>query len=208
MQKRSAGLMQYLPSLLDRVTDDDYLNRTLAISKQKVNELEKKLQKEGKKVSVEKRKEWINELKSHRSQLSYLQQSAGTLKNITDCVKRDLTWLFNAQNMCMDDVLEESYSNIESSVLNYGMPDLTGRTLSSVNTFQLEKELKKMILRFEPRIIPKTLSIRLHEDKKLMDHNALVFEINGDIWMDPIPVHMHLMTQLDLENGNVEVNEV
>lgn len=208
MQKRSAGLMQYLPSLLDRVTDDDYLNRTLAISKQKVNELEKKLQKEGKKVSVEKRKEWINELKSHRSQLSYLQQSAGTLKNITDCVKRDLTWLFNAQNMCMDDVLEESYSNIESSVLNYGMPDLTGRTLSSVNTFQLEKELKKMILRFEPRIIPKTLSIRLHEDKNLMDHNALVFEINGDIWMDPIPVHMHLMTQLDLENGNVEVNEV
>ena len=208
MQKRSAGLMQYLPSLLDRVTDDDYLNRTLAISKQKVNELEKKLQKEGKKVSAEKKKEWINELKSHRSQLSYLQQSAGTLKNITDCVKRDLTWLFNAQNMCMDDVLEESYSNIESSVLNYGMPDLTGRTLSSVNTFQLEKELKKMILRFEPRIIPKTLSIRLHEDKNLMDHNALVFEINGDIWMDPIPVHMHLMTQLDLENGNVEVNEV
>lgn len=208
MRKSSSDLSQYLPSLLDRVTDDDYLNRTLATSKQKVEALEKKLLKQGKKVSEEKKKKWINELKSHRSQFAYLQQSTGSLKKITDCVKRDLTWLFNAQNMCMDEELEESYSNIASSVLNYGMPDLTGRTASSINIFQLEKSLKETIIRFEPRIIPKTLKVKLHEDKTMMDHNALMFEITGDIWTDPVPIHLHLMTQMDLENGNVEVNEV
>lgn len=207
MRKDTASSAQYLPSLLDRVTDDDYLSRTLETSKKKVDELEKKLQKEGKKVSEEKRNSWIRDLKTQRSQFSYLQNSTGTLKKITDCVKRDLTWLFNSQNMCMDEELEENYSNIESSVLNYGMPDLTGKTASSVNIFHLEKALKQMILRFEPRIIPKTLNVTLNEDTTMMDHNALVFEIQGDIWTDPVPIHMHLLTQLDLENGQVDVKE-
>lgn len=208
MQKSSSRTVQYLPSLLDRVTDDDYLSRTLEISKKKVNELEKKLQQEGRKVSEEKKRDWIKKLKTQRGQLSYLQQSTGTLSKITDCVKRDLTWLFNAQNMCIDEELEENFPNIESSVLNYGMPDLTGKTASSINIFHLERTLKLMISRFEPRIIPKTLNVKLHEDASSMNHNALVFEIHGDIWMDPVPIHMHLMTQLDLENGNVEVNDV
>ena len=208
MQKSSSRTVQYLPSLLDRVTDDDYLSKMLATSKKKVDELEKKLQKEEGEISEEKKKSWISELKAQRSQFSYLQQSIGTLSKITDCVKRDLTWLFNAQNMCMDDILEEHFPSVESSVLNYGMPDLTGKTASSINIFQLEKTLKQMIIRFEPRIIPKTLRVKLHEDTSTMNHNALVFEILGDIWMDPVPIHMHLMTQLDLENGNVEVDDV
>lgn len=208
MRSSSANSVQYLPSLLDRVTDDDYLSRTLAASKSKVEELEKKLQKEGNKVPEAEKKSWIEDLKTHRNQYSYLLKSTGSLTKITDCVKRDLTWLFNAQNMCMDEELEENYPNVDSSVLNYGMPDLTGKTASSINIFQLEKTLKQMILRFEPRIIPKTLKVQLHEDNSMMNHNALVFEIHGDIWMDPIPIHMHLMTQLDLENGNIEINEV
>lgn len=204
---RRKGNNQYLPSLLDRVTDDDYLSRTLAESKKKVDVLEKKLLKQGKKASEKDRNSWIAELKSQRSQFAYLQQSTGSLNKITDCVKRDLTWLFNAQNMCMDEELEENYSNVASSVLNYGMPDLTGRTASSINIYQLEKALKQIILRFEPRIIPNTLKVKLHEDKTMMNHNALAFEIDGNIWSDPIPIHLHLMTQMDLENGNIEVTD-
>jgi type VI secretion system lysozyme-like protein len=198
---------QYLPSLLDRVTDDDYLSRTLATSKRQVELLEKKLLTKGKEASEKDKKSWLSELKSQRGQLTYLQQSTGSLNRITDCVKRDLTWLFNAQNMCMDEELEESYANVASSVLNYGMPDLTGRTASSINIYQLEKALKQTIVRFEPRIIPSTLKVKLHEDKSMMDHNALVFEIDGNIWSDPVPIHLHLLTQMDLENGNIEVTD-
>lgn len=206
--RKESSTAQFLPSLLDRITDDDYLNRTVATSKQKVETLEKKLLKKGKQISAKEKKEWIEELKSQRGQLNYLLKSTSSLNKITDCVKRDLTWLFNSQNMCLDEMLEENYSNIESSVLNYGMPDLTGKTASSINVFQLEKSLRQTILRFEPRIIPSTLKLRLHEDKSMMDHNALVFEINGDIYTDPVPVHMHLFTQLDLENGNVEITDM
>jgi len=207
MPKPSLVKADYLPSLLDRVTDDDYLNTTLERSKQRVEILEKKLAQKSNEVSKETKDKWIEELKTQRGQFNYLQNSIGSLDKITDCVKRDLSWLLNSQNLCMDVLLEAKFPNVESSVLNYGMPDLTGKTASGIKIFQLEKTLKQIILRFEPRIIPKTLKVKLHEKDTMADHNALVFEIIGDLWMEPVPIHLQLMTQLDLESGDVEVSE-
>ena len=199
---------QFLPSLLDRVTDNEYMSSTLEISRQKVNALEKKLSSKDEKITKQQKKEWLDELKTQRGQLLYLQKTIGTLDKITDCVKRDLTWLFNTSNMCEDELLKESYGEIESSVLNYGLPDLTGKTASSINVIELEEIIKQTILRFEPRIIPKTLEVRVREDEDSMENNSLAFEISGDIWKDPVPVHLHLMTQMDLESGNIAVDDL
>ncbi|GAA0404433.1 hypothetical protein GCM10009133_11330 [Cocleimonas flava] len=196
---------QFLPSLLDRVTDNEYINSTEELSRQRVNALEKKLSSKNKDITNQQKKEWLDELKIQRGQLHYLQSSIGTLDKITDCVKRDLTWLFNCNNMCEDELLKESYPEIETSVLNYGLPDLTGKTASSINAIELERLIKQTILRFEPRILPKTLELQLHEDEESMNHNSLIIEIKGDVWTDPVPVHLHLRTQIDLESGNVDV---
>ena len=198
---------QFLPSLLDRVTNDDYIDKTLDVSQQKVKVLEKKLSNTSSEITEQQKKEWLGELKTQRGQLLYLQKSIGTLDKITDCVKRDLTWLFNTNNMCEDELLKETYGEIETSVLNYGLPDLTGKTASSIDSIELEEAIKQTILRFEPRIIPKTLELQLHEDTENMNHNSLIIEIKGDIWSDPVPVHLHLRTQIDLESGNVDVKE-
>lgn len=202
-----SGKPQFLPSLLDRVTNDDYFDKTLEVSQQKVKVLEKKLSNTSSEITEQQKKEWLDELKTQRGQLLYLQKSIGTLDKITDCVKRDLTWLFNTNNMCEDELLKESYAEIETSVLNYGLPDLTGKTASSINTIELEEAIKQTILRFEPRIIPKTLELQLHQDTENMNHNSLIIEIKGDVWTDPVPVHLHLRTQIDLESGNVDVKE-
>lgn len=196
---------QYLPSLLDRITDNDYINTTVGLSQKRVNELEKKLSNKDQEITPQKKREWLDKLKKERGHLTYLQQSIGTLNKITDCVKRDLTWLFNCSNMCEDELLKESFSEIENSVLNFGLPDLTGKTASSINIIELEETIKQTILRFEPRIIPKTLEVQLHEDKDSMSHNSLIIEISGDVWTDPIPMHLHLRTHIDLESGNIDV---
>ncbi len=198
---------QFLPSLLDRVTDDEYMSSTLELSRQRVNALEKKLSNNDQEITKQQKKEWLDELDTQRGQLVYLQKTVGTLSKITECVKRDLTWLFNCNNMCEDKFLKEHYSEIETSVLNYGLPDLTGKTASSINILELEESIKQTILRFEPRIMPKTLEVKLHEDKEKMNHNSLIIEIKGDVWTDPVPVHLHLRTQIDLESGNVDVED-
>jgi type VI secretion system protein ImpF len=41
-----------------------------------------------------------------------------------------------------------------------------------------------------------------------MNHNALVFEIQGELWAQPVPLELFLKTEIDLETGNFSVAEV
>jgi type VI secretion system protein ImpF len=41
-----------------------------------------------------------------------------------------------------------------------------------------------------------------------MTHNALVFEIAGELWAQPVPLELFLKTEIDLESGEIAVSEV
>jgi type VI secretion system protein ImpF len=40
-----------------------------------------------------------------------------------------------------------------------------------------------------------------------MSHNALSFEIESELWAQPLPLHLFLRTAVDLEAGKVEVSD-
>jgi type VI secretion system protein ImpF len=62
-----------------------------------------------------------------------------------------------------------------------------------------------VIIEFEPRIIRRTLKIRLIVDSDEMSHNAMTFDIEGELWADPVPLHVYMKTKLDLEIGDIKV---
>ena len=202
-----------LPSLLDRLTDDDPVNRALKKHRGKIEALEKDLGTLKKSESLEhpvelrrQRENLLLELEQARAQYAILLGSISSLKEIRDCVKRDLDGLLNARNYSPQEELDD-YPEIKTSVLNYGLPDFTGKTSSGIDIRKLENLLKQSILNFEPRIIRKTLRVRLLADKSTFDHNALSFEIEGELYAEPVPIHLHLRTQLELENGDMLVQE-
>jgi type VI secretion system protein ImpF len=41
----------------------------------------------------------------------------------------------------------------------------------------------------------------------MMSRKTLVFEIDGELWAQPIPLRMFLRTELDLETGKVSIAE-
>jgi type VI secretion system protein ImpF len=121
-------------------------------------------------------------------------------------VIRDLAWLLNS--VSLDSVVDlSSYPEVKRSVLNYGMPDISGHTSSSIDTEHLQKELKRVIYEFEPRIIPNSLKVRVHVDPDVMTHNSLVFEIEGVVFGQPMPFPVLLRSELDLECGEFTVHE-
>ena len=202
-----------LPSLLDRLTDDDPVNRALKKHRGEIEALEKKLVTRKKSANLERPEELrrqrdnlLLELEQARAQYAILLGSISSLKEIRDCVKRDLDGLLNARNYSPQEELDD-YPEIKTSVLNYGLPDFTGKTASGVDIRELENLLKQSILSFEPRIIRKTLHVRLLADKSTFDHNALSFEIEGELYAEPVPIHLHLRTQLELENGDMLIQE-
>ena len=124
-----------------------------------------------------------------------------------DAVIRDLGWLLNS--VSMDSVFDLSaYPDAKHSVINYGLPDISGQTASSIDTTTMEKALQSVIYEFEPRIIPNTLKIKVHSQPDEMSHNSLVFEIEGVVFGQPMPFQVLLRSELDLECGEFTVSEV
>jgi type VI secretion system protein ImpF len=129
-----------------------------------------------------------------------------SIQKLRECVLRDLRWLFNTVNLsAIQDI--SRYPYIEHSVLNYGMPDLAGHTASSVEIHSLERLLKQAILDYEPRLIKKSVKVKLKLSESRMSHNAMTFDIEADLWADPVPLHMYMKTEIDLEIGDVDVTE-
>jgi type VI secretion system protein ImpF len=38
-----------------------------------------------------------------------------------------------------------------------------------------------------------------------MNQNAMTFDIEGDLWAQPLPLRLYLRTELDLETGTMEI---
>jgi len=127
-------------------------------------------------------------------------------KQFKEAVIRDLGWLLNA--VSMDSVVDLSaYPEVSHSVLNYGLPDISGHTAASIDTSILEKSLQRAISEFEPRFIQNSLKVKVHADANEMSHNSLVFEIEGVVFGQPMPFQVVLRSELDLECGQFNVRE-
>ena len=97
----------------------------------------------------------------------------------------------------------------QRSVLNYGLPALSGLTASSVDAVSLENMVYRAILDHEPRILPHTLKVEvLIADEQLDHHNQISFRITGQMWAQPLPLELLLHTDVDLETGRVDVKEL
>lgn len=122
-------------------------------------------------------------------------------------VLRDLSWLFNTTNISTE-VDFTGHPLAEQSTINYGLVPLSGKVISSLDVGQLEQVIKQTIMRFEPRILPQTLTVRgLTSVDPLEHHNVFSFEIAGSLWAQPYPLELLLKTDLDLESGEVHIAE-
>ncbi len=126
-----------------------------------------------------------------------------SMSRLRESVLQDLNWLFNATQM---DVDSDEYPEIAKSVLNFGLPALSGCPASSLKLVELTRALRDMLLNFEPRLIPG--SVRVHaETMDEMSHNVIVFRIEGQLWSQPMPIEIYMRTDIDLESGQTRVVE-
>ncbi len=135
------------------------------------------------------------------------QQRVISKRGMRDAVLRDLTWLFNTTRLDPDmDPVTLPYAR--RSVINFGLPALSGQTASSIEVTDLERAVRQAILDFEPRILPATLRVRTLESGNFEQHNVIGVEISGQLWSQPIPIDLLVRTEIDLESGQVEVADV
>ncbi len=127
---------------------------------------------------------------------------------LRQAVLSDLAWLFNTTKLETAGTMA-LYKHAARSVINYGLPALSGQTASNIEIQDLERDLRQAIIDFEPRILPETLQVRaLVEISALDHHNVIGIEILGQLWAQPVPIELLIRTEIDLETGKVQIADM
>jgi type VI secretion system protein ImpF len=127
-----------------------------------------------------------------------------SMRRLRECVLRDLAWLLNTMPLSQTEDLAD-FPAVRESVLDYGMEDFAGVTLSGLDPVELERRIRNAIQMFEPRITRKTLKVRAVMPDDPEHRNALAFEIEGELWGQPVPTRLYLKSEVDLEDGSLTV---
>jgi type VI secretion system protein ImpF len=128
-----------------------------------------------------------------------------SLRTLREGVLRDLAWLLNTTNLLSLGATAK-LPHLANSVVNYGVPDISGVSVASLNTSQLERGIRQAIWDFEPRLIRSSVSVKVMAGGSL-DHNKLTFAIEADLWAQPYPERLYLKTELDLDSASMSLTE-
>lgn len=119
-------------------------------------------------------------------------------------VKRDLAWLLNTTQFGARGELE-GFTEVQTSVLNYGVPDLAGRSLHTRTILDRAREIRNAIRVFETRIDAESLVVEpVAADEK---PNTIVFLIYAEISSGLRPVPVQYRTEVEADTASVEVSE-
>lgn len=136
-----------------------------------------------------------------------IEQSVVSKGRLKRTVLRDLAWLLNTT--CHDTAGElAQHPEVRRSVINYGIPVLSGKNFTGVDWRELERSIHEAILVFEPRILADSLQVKAFPPTdRLGHHNLLQFEIRGDLWSMPFPIELLIRSELDLETGQMSLSD-
>jgi len=125
-------------------------------------------------------------------------QQSLSMHQLRQAVLRDLAWLLNTTNLAATDDLAAT-PRVAASTLNYGVPGFAGLVSAAHKIATLEQAIASAIRAYEPRIRPDTLRVRAREAREDAVVPTLVFEIQGELWAQPVPVPLFLETSIDIE---------
>lgn len=125
------------------------------------------------------------------------------LTDLRQSVRRDLESLLNSR-YCMVSPPEE-LTELEHSLLNYGLPDLATVNISNPEKKQaFVRELERILRDYEPRF--KSVKITHLENREGTDR-TLRFRIDAVLWADPAPQSVVFDSILEPVSRSVNVKE-
>lgn len=117
-------------------------------------------------------------------------------------VRRELGWLLNTNNLESSIDLSR-FPRVRSSVLNYGVVDLTGKSQSHLAVTARAAQIRAAILAFEPRMARQTLQVEAQPG--IDRENSITYVIVGDIGAAAESLHVQFFSDVESDTGNVEM---
>jgi type VI secretion system protein ImpF len=127
---------------------------------------------------------------------------AKSVRTLKASLRRDLEWLLNTRRR--PDAAGAEFRELEKSLFNYGLPDITSLAHDSFHDRQrLTRSLEQTLAVFEPRL-SRIRVVPLGELSGVK--HILRFQIEALLDMDPAPEMITFDTVLQLSSGEYQVS--
>lgn len=127
------------------------------------------------------------------------------IRRLRDILKRDLAWLLNTSNN--DNMIDRKlYPNVYRSVLNYGVSPVSGETTTKRRAELIRAAIIRAVKEFEPRLRGESLDVKMRIEDGA-NPMSLYFDIQGDMWAQPLPMELFLRSEIDLMTGHLNLEQ-
>jgi type VI secretion system protein ImpF len=126
------------------------------------------------------------------------------LRELRQSLRRDLENLLNTRWRCAS--CPEDLEELEHSLVNYGIPDITGADLGSAQSREEFTQIVERVLEsYEPRF--KSVRVTMLPNSGLLDR-TLRFRIEALLYAEPAPEPVSFDSTMEPLTGNVEVKGI
>lgn len=125
-----------------------------------------------------------------------------TARRLRSYVCRDVARLLNSTSI--DSTVDlETAPHVRQSVLNYGMPSLSGKNVSAIDRAAMARRLEQVMRIYEPRL--RKVRVSPDIDAPRSDPHEMAFRIDCELWNQPEPNQLVLRTRISMESGRARV---
>lgn len=146
----------------------------------------------------------LQDINSRAAARQTVDLDAYTESALRASVRRELSWLLNTVNFAVSEDLSRT-PHVKTSVLNYGLPDVTGRVSTSRSVQARAREMEEAIAVFEPRLDPTKLRVEVRPEIGL--DNAIGYIIHGDVVAAVQAIPVQFFASVEVETGEAVVKE-
>jgi type VI secretion system protein ImpF len=120
-------------------------------------------------------------------------------------VSRDLEALLNT--IALESTVDMTgVPHVRKSILNFGIPDVTRRTIDEVGVNDIPEEIRAAIVAYEPRLA--AASLHIERDKSVDSAELKVrFIVRADLTCDPVHVPVEFIADV-IDTGKIVVNRL
>lgn len=121
-------------------------------------------------------------------------------------VMTDLLGLLNTTNLDAAEDLS-ALPAVRSSILNFGFPDLSWRTIDENSLTDVAREIEVALIDFEPRLARN--SIRAKRDEIVSDEELkLRYVVKADLRTQPVSVPVEFTAEVELDSGKIKIDRL
>lgn len=121
-------------------------------------------------------------------------------------VNGHLSDLLNCTNLAAALDLDDA-PHVARSVLNFGFPDLSTRTIDEQRLSDISREIEEALSTFEPRLSKETLKVG--RDPYIDIENLRIkFFIRADLRAEPMDVPVEFVAEVEVDTGKIKVDRL